>query len=164
MCLDRTEERLGRPLRPDDLPNLPLISPGDDWWDIWFRAAGVDGGTRPRPPGLRLDSQADEGHAAMGGQGFVLLTPAFWRNDLRDGRLVRPFELTATAGYRYFLVVPPERRNIPKIKRFREWLLAAMADAACTVKAAQLEASADNVTPALSAARRDWARWVPRKS
>lgn len=121
--LQRTEERLGRPLRPDDLPDLPLISPRDDWWDIWFKAAGVDGGTRPRPPGLRLDSQADEGHAAMGGQGFVLLTPAFWRNDMRDGRLVRPFELTATAGYRYFLVTPPERRNIPKIKRFREWLL-----------------------------------------
>jgi LysR family glycine cleavage system transcriptional activator len=110
------------------MPHQQLISPHDEWWDVWFKAAGVEGASRAKPPGLRLDSQADEGHAAMGGQGFVLLTPAFWRNDVRDGRLVQPFPLTASAGYRYFLVTPPERRNVPKIKRFRQWLLAKVAD------------------------------------
>jgi LysR family glycine cleavage system transcriptional activator len=123
-CLARTEAALGRPVVPTDLPNLPLISPDDNWWDAWFAAAGVDGGARRRRAGLRLDSQADEGHAAMGGQGFVLLTPAFWKNDMADGRLVQPFALTATAGFRYWLVIAPERRNVPKIKRFREWLTA----------------------------------------
>lgn len=59
----------------------------------------------------------------MGGQGFVLLTPAFWKNDIRDRRLCQPFELTATAGFRYWLCIAPERRNVPKIKRFKEWLL-----------------------------------------
>ena len=63
----------------------------------------------------------------MGGQGLALLTPAFWRNDIADGRLARPFTLTATAGYRYWLVTSPERRTVPKIKHFREWLLAAVA-------------------------------------
>jgi LysR family glycine cleavage system transcriptional activator len=120
----RMVEQLGREPVPQDLPNLPLISPEDYWWDKWFEAAGVEGGAdRPRKAGLRLDSQADEGHAAMGGQGFVLLTPAFWKNDIRDGRLCQPFELTATAGFRYWLCISPERRNVPKIKRFREWLL-----------------------------------------
>ena len=123
-CLARTEAALGRPVAPADLPGLPLISPDDSWWDAWFAAAGVDGGARRRRAGLRLDSQADEGHAAMGGQGFVLLTPAFWKNDMADGRLVQPFALTATAGFRYWLVIAPERRNVPKIKRFREWLTA----------------------------------------
>jgi len=122
--LRRMQEQLGRPVEPGDLPALPLISPEDYWWDKWFEAAGVEGANRPRRAGLRLDSQADEGHAAMGGQGFVLLTPAFWRNDMRDGRLVQPFELTATAGFRYWLAIAPERRQVPKIKRFREWLLA----------------------------------------
>ena len=120
----RMSEQLGRAPEPADLPNLPLISPEDYWWDKWVEAAGVEGAAdRPRKPGLRLDSQADEGHAAMGGQGFVLLTPAFWKNDLRDGRLCQPFDLTATAGFRYWLCISPERRNVPKIKRFREWLL-----------------------------------------
>lgn len=120
--LKRMEDRLGRGIEPADLPDLPLISPEDSWWDAWFKAAGVEGANRPRRAGLRLDSQADEGHAAMGGQGFVLLTPAFWRNDVRDGRLVQPFSLTATAGFRYWLVIAPERRQVPKIKRFTEWL------------------------------------------
>jgi len=120
----RMSEQLGRAPVPADLPNLPLISPEDYWWDKWFEAAGVEGAAdRPKKPGLRLDSQADEGHAAMGGQGFVLLTPAFWKNDVKDGRLCQPFELTATAGFRYWLCIAPERRNVPKIKRFREWLL-----------------------------------------
>lgn len=122
--LKRTEDQLGRRIEPGDLPGLHLISPEDSWWDAWFAAAGVEGGNRPRRAGLRLDSQADEGHAVMGGQGFVLLTPAFWRNDVRDGRLVQPFELTATGGFRYWLAIAPERRQVPKIKRFREWLLA----------------------------------------
>jgi LysR family glycine cleavage system transcriptional activator len=122
--LRRTEEKLGRRVEPGDLPDLPLISPEDYWWDKWFEAAGVEVANRSRRAGLRLDSQADEGHAAMGGQGFVLLTPAFWRNDVRDGRLIQPFQLTATAGFRYWLAIAPERRQVPKIKRFREWLLA----------------------------------------
>ena len=127
-CLKRTEAALGRPLEPADLLTQPLISPDDEWWDHWFAAAGVEGAGRPRTSGLRLDSQADEGHAAMGGQGFVLLTPAFWRNDMADGRLVQPFALTASAGFRYWLVTAPERRSVPKVKRFREWITAKVAD------------------------------------
>ena len=135
----RMSEQLGRAPTPSDLPNLPLISPEDYWWDKWFEAAGVEGAAdRPKKPGLRLDSQADEGHAAMGGQGFVLLTPAFWKNDVKDGRLCQPFELTATAGFRYWLCIAPERRNVPKIKRFREWLLRQIEQS----KAAPLEVAA----------------------
>ena len=125
--LKRTEAALGRRIEPADLPSL-LLSPDDTWWDYWFAAAGVASRPIRRTTGLRLDSQADEGHAAMGGQGFVLLTPAFWRNDIRDGRLVQPFTLTASAGYRYWLVTAPERRAVPKVKRFREWILAKVAE------------------------------------
>lgn len=121
--LARTEATLGRPIEPADVPHLSLISPEDDWWDHWFAAAGVAAEGRRKTAGLRLDSQADEGHAAMGGQGMVLLTPAFWRNDVKDGRLVQPFALTATTGYRYWLVYPEHRRNAAKIKRFCEWLV-----------------------------------------
>ena len=122
--LARAEASLGRSLMPADLLDLPLISHDDPWWERWFAAAGVDRRADARPVGLRLDSQADEGHAAMGGQGFARLTPAFWQSDLADGRLVQPFALTGTAGYRYWLVVAPNRARVPKIKRFREWLLA----------------------------------------
>lgn len=126
-CLRRIEDALGRPVAPADLADQRLISPDDEWWDVWFAAAGVESAGRLRKPGLRLDSQADEGHAAMGGQGFALLTPAFWKNDIADGRLVQPFALTATAGFRYWLVTAPARRTVPKIKRFRSWVLGLVA-------------------------------------
>jgi len=111
------------PLRPRDLLDLPLISPHDPWWAVWLREAGVDVPEGPPRPGVRLDSQAHEGHAAIAAQGVAMLTPFFWRNDLAEKRLVRPFEQVSTRGYAYWFVVAEGRRNIPKIKRFREWLI-----------------------------------------
>jgi LysR family transcriptional regulator, glycine cleavage system transcriptional activator len=109
---------------PADLLRAPQISPHDPWWAVWLHDAGVEVPTGPVRPGVRLDSQAHEGHAAMAGQGVAMLTPYFWRNDIAEGRLVRPFEQVSTRGYAYWLVCPEHRRNVLKIKRFREWLLA----------------------------------------
>jgi len=114
-------------LAPADLLHLPQISPHDPWWPHWLREAGVDVPSGPPRAGVRLDSQAHEGHAAMASQGVAMLTPFFWRNDLAQGRLVRPFEQVSTRGYAYWLVYPEHRRTVPKIKRFREWLLAELA-------------------------------------
>ena len=128
-CIAKFERDLGRALTPADLPGLPLIGPQDDWWARWFKDAGVQlDGIRPRG-GIRLDTQANEGHAAMAGQGLALLTPFLWRGDIAGGRLVQPFELTSTAGYAYWLAYPPERRLVPKVKRFREWLLESIREA-----------------------------------
>lgn len=116
--------RHGGRIAPADLLHLPLISPHDPWWAWWLREAGVELPEGPlRAGGVRLDSQANEGAAAMAGQGVAMLTPFFWRNDLASGRLVRPFAQLSTRGYGYWLVCPEHRRNVPKIKRFREWLL-----------------------------------------
>ena len=114
------------PIRPEDLLHLPLISPHDPWWSVWLREAGVDVPEGPPRPGVRLDSQAHEGHAAIAGQGVAMLTPFFWRSDLAEGRLARPFEQVSTRGFAYWFVVAESRRNVPKIKRFREWLLEEM--------------------------------------
>ena len=112
------------PVRPADLLDLPRLSPEDDWWAIWLREAGVALPEAPPRGGVRLDSQAHEGRAAIAGQGVAILTPFFWRTELAEGRLVRPFEVVATRGDAYWLVVAEARRNVPKIKRFREWLRA----------------------------------------
>lgn len=113
-------------IEPRDLLTLPLISPHDPWWAHWLREAGVDVPDGPPRPGVRMDSQSHEGHAAIAGQGVAILTPFFWRSDLAEGRLAQPFDLTCTRGYAYWFVVPDSRRGVPKIKRFREWLLAEM--------------------------------------
>ncbi|HEX4694115.1 transcriptional regulator GcvA [Sphingomonas sp.] len=126
MCSPGFLRRHG-PLTPEKLLDVPQISLHDPWWPFWLREAGVDVPEGPPRAGVRLDSQAHEGHAAMAGQGVAMLTPFFWRNDLAEGRLVRPFEQVSTRGYAYWLVYPQARRGTPKIKRFREWLLAELA-------------------------------------
>ena len=127
-CIVEAERKLGRKLEPRDLARQHLINPSDDWWLQWFADNDVpaDDGVFRRP-GVRLDSQADEGHAAMAGQGFALLTPLLWKGDVAAGRLESPFpERISTRGWAYWLVFPSERRMVPKVKRFREWLLSEM--------------------------------------
>jgi LysR family glycine cleavage system transcriptional activator len=123
MCSPDFLARHGGSFTSADLVNLPMISPQDPWWPCWLREAGVDVADGQLRPGVRMDSQANEGNAAMAGQGVAMLTPFFWRNDLAEGRLVRLSAQVSTRGYAYWLVAPEHRRGTPKIKRFREWLL-----------------------------------------
>jgi len=123
MCSPDFLARHGGKIEPKDLLNLPMISPHDPWWPHWLREAGVEVNEDEIRPGVRLDVQAHEGHAAMAGQGVAMLTPFLWRNDMAEGRLVRLSDQLSTRGFGYWLVYPEERRAVPKIKRFREWLL-----------------------------------------
>lgn len=127
MCSPAFLKRHGGHLTPQDLTRLPLISAHDPAWRQWLSDAGID--ARPlNVPGVRLDSQANDGHAAMAGQGVAILTPFFWRMDIADGRLVPLFEQTSTLGHAYWIVCQQHRRSVPKIKRFRDWLLTWTAD------------------------------------
>jgi LysR family glycine cleavage system transcriptional activator len=123
MCSPDFLARHGGRIAPEEILGLPMISPNDLWWPHWLGEAGIEVDENEVRPGVRLDVQAHEGHAAMAGQGIAMLTPFLWRNDIAEGRLVRLSDQLSTRGYGYWLVYPEERRSVPKIKRFREWLL-----------------------------------------
>src|SRR4051794_6212049 len=127
-CLAAVQRRLGRPLEPNDIPHQNRIDPSDDWWQQWFSDNGIPADESIlRRAGVRLENQANMGHAAMAGQGFALLTPLLWKGDVAAGRLSMPFpDRISVRGWSYWLVYPKERRMVPKVKRFREWLLAEM--------------------------------------
>ena len=124
VCSPEFMRRVGGIERPADLLDLPLISTDDPWWRAWFEHAGVDAARLGERIGIQLDMQQLEGGAALAGQGVALVTPALWRAELRAGRLVQPFALTVDLGSRYWLVYPRARRQLAKLRAFREWLLA----------------------------------------
>jgi LysR family glycine cleavage system transcriptional activator len=112
---------------PQQLLRVPRLSPDDHWWKLWFAAAGLAPCSGAERPGIRLDSQAAEGYAAMAGHGIGMLSPLMWQPELLARRLVQPFPLHVNEGPSYWLVYPEHRRAVPKIRAFRDWLLAQIA-------------------------------------
>ena len=109
---------------PADLLELTLLDAGDPWWRQWFTAAGLPIEALSGRPDTRLGSQAYEASAAMAGHGVAILTKAFYAAEIAEGRLVQPFDLVFGDGHGYWLAYPHARRNVPKIRAFRDWLLA----------------------------------------
>ena len=106
---------------PADLLKLPRLSPTEPWWTQWCRHFRID------PPsgvkrGVDLAAQALDAAAAMNGQGVALLTPLFWRDEVKEGRLVCPFRELLDTNRSYWLAYPDARKDWPKIRRFSEWL------------------------------------------
>jgi LysR family glycine cleavage system transcriptional activator len=108
---------------PADLLRLPLIDAGDPWWRQWFEAAGVPDPQLQGHAQNRLGTQLLEGRAAIAGLGVGILTPAFHTVEIGAGLLLQPFDLLHDDGRSYWLVYPESRRNVPKIRAFRAWIL-----------------------------------------
>ena len=114
---------------PDDLARHTLLHV--DWtlgqgetydWEMWLRAAGAtvvdgQGGETFSHTSLALQ-------AAIEGQGVALGSDSVAGDYLADGRLVRPFELSLPMALSYHLVYPPENAGLPKVRAFRDWVLA----------------------------------------
>ncbi|MFB2550566.1 LysR substrate-binding domain-containing protein [Ensifer soli] len=115
--------------RPADLLHLPIISAGDRWWRIWFAAAGVEMAAVEALPQSEFGTQSIDAAMAIAGQGVAIVNPEHFRDDVAAGRLVQPFALSAHDGRDYWLVYPENRRNAPKIRAFRTWMLEEIARA-----------------------------------
>jgi DNA-binding transcriptional LysR family regulator len=60
---------------------------------------------------------------ALSGQGVALCDPLLFAEDLRQGRLVRPFDASLDDGYGYYLITHPEALGDTAIALFRSWLI-----------------------------------------
>ena len=123
MLSPKLADSIGGVKTPADLLRLPILDPEDVWWKGWFVAAGLPPDDLARRTGSSMGSQASLGSAAMAGHGVAILTRALFAAELGDGRLIQPFDISGDDGHAYFLVYPESRRNVPKIKAFREWIL-----------------------------------------
>lgn len=114
---------------PADLQVLPLIEMDDRWhawrtggWAHWFETFGVP--AQPAAGGKLIFGFIDQAvQAAVRGQGVVMgLTPML-ADAVAAGQLVTPFpDMTMATGYRYYLVVRPERAGASEVAAFVRWL------------------------------------------
>jgi LysR family glycine cleavage system transcriptional activator len=119
--------------KPMDLLKFPLLRL-DDWktWSRWFDAAGVSPPITQGPVLNRASMLID---AAVNGQGIALARTALAAWDLINGRLIRPIDVFLRMSHAFWIVCPKATSALPKIRLFREWLLAEAADDTRRLKA-----------------------------
>lgn len=127
LCSPEFLANAGRIDGPADLLKLPLLDWTDDCWRLWFKTAGIENPQAERGHNIQVQTQQMLGMAALAGQGIALLTPAFFAGELVSGRLVRVSDIVHRDDQHYWLVYPEERAKSPKIRAFRDWLLAEVA-------------------------------------
>ena len=107
---------------PADLKSAPLVGLPQEW-AAWFSAVGIEDAAQTSSPKVVSENQAMEVATAMGGHGIALGNPVFYAREIASGQLVRLFADSVSLGGGYWLSYPKERRSVPKIARFREWVL-----------------------------------------
>ncbi len=106
-----------------DLGRVPLIHDDDySHWRTWLTAAGLSNVNAERGTIFTDASMLLE--AAIAGQGVALAREVLARRELEAGRLVRPFEMSLPTRFAYYVVSPEETAERPKVRLFRDWLLA----------------------------------------
>jgi LysR family glycine cleavage system transcriptional activator len=108
------------PKRPADLERYPLLRGEGEQWKTWFEAAGLDWPEPDRGP-----LYSDSSHmlqAAIEGQGVAIARSSILGDDLRNGVLVKLFDIEVHNPRKYYLVYPPRMKDSPKLEAFRSWL------------------------------------------
>ena len=101
-----------------DSTDLQIPLPG---WHLWASVAGVENINPDHGSHFTVVSMAIE--AAINGNGVALVSHYAVAEDLKAGRLVRPFDLVLPADFSYWLVCPHEHLRRAKVKAFHDWLL-----------------------------------------
>ena len=107
---------------PEDLIHYPLLDvEGYDVWKEWLEKAGIPEKKYRRRTIIR-DSNVLI-HSALNAHGIALTTVGIVQEYLDSGMLLRPFELSITAGGFIYLVYPKKSLRKPLVNLFKEWLV-----------------------------------------
>ena len=94
-------------------------------WANWFAAVDFAGGFALQGP--VFDDVALAIEAAIQGQGVAIVPAQAVEADMRSGRLTAPFPVSVASGRRYHLAWPKAKGRLEKVRRFRDFILAAPA-------------------------------------
>jgi LysR family glycine cleavage system transcriptional activator len=122
VCSPKLLSGRSRIREPADLVRFPLLHLDDRKdWSKWLELAGVADADLSRGPVLNRASMVID--AAVDGQGVALARTTLAAWDLLNGRLVRPFAEALRLSKTYWIVCPRATAALPKIRKFRNWLV-----------------------------------------
>ncbi|MGH8463348.1 MAG: transcriptional regulator GcvA [Pseudomonas sp.] len=119
-----TQQRL---VHPDDLRHYTLLHDegaigrtGVPAWPQWLAAAGATAVVADSGPVFASMYLAQE--AAVAGHGFALGLAPLAEEDLRQGRLVKPFPLELENAYAFWVIRRQSSEERPDVEAFCHWL------------------------------------------
>jgi LysR family glycine cleavage system transcriptional activator len=121
VCSPALLAKLGPIQTLSDFTRYPLIHSRSEPWVDWLRRVGGDTTRAETIPQLEDSSAALA--AVEQGAGVALARWSLVASELAAGRLVRPMLPSVQQRRAWYLVAPPEHFSLPKVVRFRTWLL-----------------------------------------
>jgi len=115
-----------RPLKcPEDLRDHVLLhtTANIDDWRQWLTAAGLPSDIS-KQQGITFDLMLMTVQAAIDGIGVAMGRTSYVQDDIAKGRLVVPFKIALPADAGFYLVSPEGAAEPPKLRAFRQWLVA----------------------------------------
>lgn len=89
-------------------------------WTMWLKAAGV---TAPDGmPAIHFNSNALAIEAAVAGRGVALARSAIAEEDIKAGRLIKPFGEAVPVNFAHHIVYPKDKIKNERVQDFIEWL------------------------------------------
>lgn len=116
--------RHGPPLnRVEDLARHTLLTSlmRPNCWDEWLAAAG--GSHVAVNARANFENSCLAYQAAIEGMGVALGQSAFIADDIKNGRLVMPFDFRMTDEQAFYLIYPHHVAGIRRFRRFRDWIV-----------------------------------------
>ena len=114
------------PRTPSDVPGARIIREDRDLWDQWFKAAGIALEAPTAGPVFNDSTYALQ--AAARGEGIALARLSIIGEDLERGKLKRLFDIPLPSPTSYWFVSPKETAEMNKVRLFRDWVRAELAE------------------------------------
>ncbi|MCJ9428484.1 transcriptional regulator GcvA [Kordiimonas marina] len=89
-------------------------------WPMWLKAAGVE--MPEGMPALHFNTHALAIEAAVAGRGVALARSAIAEEDLKAGRLVKPFGEAVPINFAHYIVCPQDKLKNERVQDFIDWL------------------------------------------
>jgi LysR family transcriptional regulator, glycine cleavage system transcriptional activator len=110
------------PTKPTQLVGLPLFKSDIDNWEWWLQANNIN--IKPTYTGVAYNDATLPLRQAMNGEGIALTRRSLVGEDLTNGNLVPLFDIEVASPNSYYLVCLPQHAASPKVRAFRDWLVA----------------------------------------